>query len=71
MPKVIAIVSIHCNEKGGFLNGIIRLTGENPGCIMDEQLPQRLGVVCFEASEDELDWWVFLLRILTQGSHLI
>lgn len=31
---------------------------------MDEQLAQRLGVVRFEAFEDELNWWVFLSRIL-------
>jgi hypothetical protein len=39
---------------------------------MDEQLPERLRVVCFEAFEDELDWWVFLFRRLVQdqASHL-
>lgn len=31
---------------------------------MDEQLPERLGIVCFEAFEDELDWRVFLLQRL-------
>lgn len=33
---------------------------------MDEQLSQRLRVVCFEAFEDEFDGWVFLLRISVQ-----
>lgn len=35
-------------------------TREDPWCIVDEQHPQRLGVVCFEAFDDEFDGLVFL-----------
>jgi hypothetical protein len=38
-------------------------TGENPRRIVDEQLAQRLGVVCFEAFNDEFDGLVFLLQL--------